>query len=279
VTTDALAPVAGFTASPVSGTSPLTVSFTDASTNSPTSWNWSFQNVSGQSSTVYFGGNNLLGREQADGAEDGTASEFEKNNGGETFSSSTEYAWQGSRSLKIVTPGTSSSEGMYLYPKFSATPSTRYTASVYVRGASGGETVNLFLQERRADNTHISYTFSNNVVLTTSWQRITITSPANAECGKILMGVVTANTQAATIYVDGLQIEKGSSASRWSGDSSQNPVYTFTAPGLYTVTLKATNAAGSNVMTRTAYINVTSPLSDVAIPVEQPTKKIQIMLR
>ena len=35
-------PVASFTSNVTSGTTPLTVKFTDTSTNSPTSWNWSF---------------------------------------------------------------------------------------------------------------------------------------------------------------------------------------------------------------------------------------------
>lgn len=35
-------PVASFTAAPTSGTAPLNVTFTDRSTNNPTSWNWSF---------------------------------------------------------------------------------------------------------------------------------------------------------------------------------------------------------------------------------------------
>ncbi len=35
-------PVADFTGSPTSGTAPLTVNFTDQSTNSPTSWSWDF---------------------------------------------------------------------------------------------------------------------------------------------------------------------------------------------------------------------------------------------
>ena len=39
---DPTAPVASFTASPASGTAPLTVSFTDTSTGGPTSWAWEF---------------------------------------------------------------------------------------------------------------------------------------------------------------------------------------------------------------------------------------------
>jgi len=39
---DPLAPVAEFAASPTSGTVPLTVNFTDASSNTPTSWLWTF---------------------------------------------------------------------------------------------------------------------------------------------------------------------------------------------------------------------------------------------
>lgn len=37
-------PVADFTATPLSGTAPLTVSFSDTSTNDPTSWRWDFGN-------------------------------------------------------------------------------------------------------------------------------------------------------------------------------------------------------------------------------------------
>jgi PKD repeat protein len=42
VSSTAVAPVAGFTGTPTSGSAPLTVAFTDTSTNSPTSWAWTF---------------------------------------------------------------------------------------------------------------------------------------------------------------------------------------------------------------------------------------------
>ncbi|MFA5416236.1 MAG: PKD domain-containing protein, partial [Methanoregula sp.] len=40
--TASIAPVAGFTASPTTGTAPLTATFTDTSSNTPTSWAWDF---------------------------------------------------------------------------------------------------------------------------------------------------------------------------------------------------------------------------------------------
>jgi PKD repeat protein len=42
ITVSAVRPSAGFTASPLSGTAPLTVAFTDTSTNNPVSWSWDF---------------------------------------------------------------------------------------------------------------------------------------------------------------------------------------------------------------------------------------------
>jgi PKD repeat protein len=40
-----VAPTAAFTATPVSGEAPLTVTFTDQSTNTPTAWRWAYKNA------------------------------------------------------------------------------------------------------------------------------------------------------------------------------------------------------------------------------------------
>jgi PKD repeat protein len=45
-------PVAGFTATPTSGTAPLVVNFTDTSTNTPTGWAWDFDNNGTTDSTA-----------------------------------------------------------------------------------------------------------------------------------------------------------------------------------------------------------------------------------
>lgn len=41
--------------------------------------------------------------------------------------------------------------------------------------------------------------------------------------------------------------------------TAKNPVYTYNAPGIYTVSLTATNSGGSNKATKTNYIEVTKP--------------------
>jgi len=46
----------------------------------------------------------------------------------------------------------------------------------------------------------------------------------------------------------------------------QNPTHAYTVNGTYTVTLTATNVAGSNMMTKTGYITVSSGSTPVALP-------------
>ena len=54
VTANAATPVASFTPSVTSGTAPLDVEFTDTSANTPTTWSWSFRNVTGNNTRVVF---------------------------------------------------------------------------------------------------------------------------------------------------------------------------------------------------------------------------------
>ena len=47
-------PIASFTTNITSGPAPLTVRFNDTSSNTPTAWNWSFRNVTGNNTQVWF---------------------------------------------------------------------------------------------------------------------------------------------------------------------------------------------------------------------------------
>ena len=49
-----LIPVASFTSNITFGTAPLAIQFNDTSTNTPTSWNWSFKNVAGNNTQVWW---------------------------------------------------------------------------------------------------------------------------------------------------------------------------------------------------------------------------------
>ena len=77
--------------------------------------------------------------------------------------------------------------------------------------------------------------------------------------------VGTPTNGTAPLYVQ-YSDESTNSPTSWSwslGDSStssaQSPSHTYNTPGTYTVSLTATNTAGSNTLTRTNYITVSSP--------------------
>jgi PKD repeat protein len=66
------------------------------------------------------------------------------------------------------------------------------------------------------------------------------------------------------------EYKKGSGS--WTQFSTaQSPSYTFTATGTYSIRLTATNAAGSNTLTKTNYLTVSAPPKPVAAFTATPT--------
>jgi len=170
-------PVAAFVADKTSGTAPVTVNFTDQSTETPTAWEWDFNN---------------------DGVVDSTAQ-----------NPSYTYTAAGTYTVKLtVTNGVGSDAEVktdYIIVSAPPLPAAAFSADV----TSGPAPLAVqFTDESTGNPTAWSWDFNNDG-----------TADSNA----------------------------------------QNPSYTYDVAGTYTVKLTATNIAGSDSEVKTDYITVTAP--------------------
>jgi PKD repeat protein len=169
----ATAPVASFTGTPTSGTAPLAVQFTDLSSNTPTSWNWSFGDAT--------------------------------------------YSTTQSPSKTYSAVGT-------------------YTVSLNATNAAG------------------SNTFTRADYIVVSSVPPVPPAPVALFTGTPISGIVP-----LTVTFTDLSTNTPTSwLWRFGNDASglQNPTYTYSAPGNYTVILTVNNAGGLGTLTRTNYISV-----------------------
>jgi PKD repeat protein len=164
-------PAANFNVDKTSGTAPLTVTFTDASTGSSTGWSWNFGD--GSTSTAQ--------------------------NPSHTYSTAGTYS---------VTLTVSNSAG-----------SSSKTAPNYI-------TVNLASQ-----------------ILVASFT-------ASPRSGALPLAVSFTDTSIGTPVSWAWNFGDGQTS------TLQNPTHTYSTPGTYNVTLRSTNAAGSNTSTKAGYITV-----------------------
>jgi YVTN family beta-propeller protein len=169
--TTIIKPVASFSASPASGKVPLKVTFTDKSTNSPTSWKWSFGD--GKTSTV-------------------------KN------------------------------------PVHTYSKAGNYTVSLTVKNTAGTSTK----------------TIKNYITVKTAPIKPVASFSASPTSGKAPLKVSFTDQSTGTPTKWGWSFGDGTTSSK------QNPVHMYSKAGKYTVKLTVTNAAGTNTVTKTGYIQV-----------------------
>lgn len=174
VTGTSSVPVANFIGTPLTGIAPLTVSFTDQSTNTPTNWSWNFGN--GAVSSVR--------------------------------NPSTTYS----------TPGT-------------------YTVTLTASNAAGSN----------------QFTRTGYVVVSPS----VVVAPISNFSATPLTGVSPLTVQ----FTD--NSTNGPTSWSWNFGNNlvsgeRNPSTIYSVPGVYTVSLTTSNSAGSNTFTRTNYITVTT---------------------
>ena len=243
-------PVANFTGSPTSGCASLAVSFTDLSTNSPTSWSWNFgdggtSTAQNPSHTYNAAGTYtvVLTATNAYGSDSETKTNYITVNTVPTASFSGSPT---SGELPLAVNFTNTSTGATSYSwnfgdggsSTSQNPSHTYTAA-------GTYTVVLTA----------SNACGSDVYTRTNYITVTCTPPTANFSGSPTSGEVP-------LTVNFTDASTGATSWSWNfGDggssTAQNPSHTYTAAGTYTVVLTASNACGSDDYTRTDYITVT----------------------
>ena len=240
-------PTAGFSASPTSGCGPLTVQFTNSSSLNATAWNWQFPGGSPSSSAVQ----NPVVVYNTPGTYSVTLTV--SNAAGSNTASQTNYI---TVNTVPVAGFTNSVNGL------NATfTNTSQNAVSYSWTFGDGGTSNL------ANPTHtyttdgvytVVLTATNPCGNTTATQTVTIVTPPTAGftasptsgCGPLTVQFTNSSSLNATAW--NWQFPGGSPSSA----TVQNPVVVYNTPGTYSVTLTASNAAGSNTATQTNYITV-----------------------
>jgi len=246
-------PVAAFTGSPTSGNFPLTVSFTDQSTGSITSWSWNF----GDSATSTL--QNPAHIYQAAGAY--TVSLTVSGNAGSDDEIKTNY-------ITVTTPpapvadftGSPTSGAVPLTVNFTDGSTGTVTAWSWTFGDGGTSTArNPSHIYQNAGTYNVSLTATGpggtDIETKTGYITVSLNPPTAAFSGTPLTG----NAPLTVNFTD--SSTGGVTAWSWAfGDSGtstlQNPSHQYTPAGTYTVSLTVTSPGGSDIETKTNYITV-----------------------
>jgi PKD repeat protein len=255
-TSAAAAPAAAFSATPASGTAPLSVQFTDQSTNSPLYWGWLFGD--GNSSTAQ------------------NPAYTYPNAGTYTVTLTATNAAGSNVCTKSNYVTVTSAAGAIPVPVFSATPlSGSSPLTVQFSDLSTGSPASWswnFGDGNTSTLENPSNIYSGDGTYTvTLTETNAIGSNTTTQAGYIVVGAVAApvadfsatpTAGTAPLSVQFTDSSTGSPSS-WSWDfgdgttvTDENPLHTYTSAGTYSVSLTATNSLGSNTSVESDYIMV-----------------------
>jgi PKD repeat protein len=254
LTQSTITPIANFVASPRSGAAPLAVAFTDASSNAPTSWSWNFGDSSTSTSqnpshTYTSGGNYTVSLRATNSAgydDESKASYISVSGSGAPVANFTGNPTSGTAPLNVAFTDSSSGSPTSWSWNFgdSSTSTSQNPSHTY---AVGTYTVSLRATNAGGydDEVKTNYITANAV------------APVAAFSGTPTSG----NAPLSVSFTD----SSTNTPTSWSwnfGDSStstsQNPSHSYAA-GTYTVSLRATNAAGYDDEVKTNYISASTP--------------------
>ena len=249
------APVADFTGSPTTICVGNNVTFTDASTNTPTSWSWTFENGNPATSSSQ---NPVVSYTAA-----GTYSvslTATNASGSDTKNKLAYITVNAVPSAPVAGSNSPVCAGNTLSLTASNTGTTyNWTGPNSFSSASQNPTIAAVTTA--ADGTYSVTATSNGCTSTVATTSVAITSCGSAPvadfngspttiCAGSNVTFTDASTNTPTSW--SWTFENGNPAT----SVSQNPVVNYTAAGTYSVSLTATNAAGSDTKNKLAYITV-----------------------
>ena len=267
-------PVASFTATPTEGIAPLLVQFNDTSTNTPTSWNWSFGDDTWFNTTVAAERNatytyNAPGTFTArltvansggsNTTEPGTLIEVTQ---AEPVASFTATPTEGIAPLLVQFNDTSTNAPASWNWSFgddtwfNTTVAAERNAT-YTYNAPGTFTARLTVANAGGSNT----TEPGTLITVTPAPVAPIADfTGSPQLGAVPLTVTfTDNSTGTTPLTYAWDFGDG------SGDTAQSPVHTYANVGTYNVSLTVDNIAGSNMTTRFNYINVTHVTDKIGV--------------
>ena len=254
-----LIPVAAFSASPTSGTVSLKVQFTDKSTNSPTAWKWNFgdgNNSTQQNPEYVFTKAGIY-----------TVSLIASNKNGSS-SITTQITVSAKTVIPVAAFSASSTTGIAPLSVTFTDKSTGSPTSWSWNFGDGNTSTqkNPVHQFTKAGTYTVSLIASNKNGSSSTSTRITVSAKS-----AVPVAVLSASPTSGTVSLKVQFTDKSTNsptAWKWNfGDgtaisTAQNPTHTYSKTGSYTVVLTASNAVGSNSITKSNYIIVaTKPVA------------------
>ena len=246
-------PVADFVGDPTSGPVPLTVSFTDLSTNDPTSWDWTFGD--GGTDTVQHPSHEYTSTGQF------TVSLTAANAAGQDIATKTAY-------ITVAVPpvadfvGDPTSGPVLLTVSFTDQSTNDPTSWDWTFGDGGTDTVQHPSHEYTSPGQFtVSLTAANagGQDTETKTNYITVAMPPVAD----FVADPTSGPVPLTVSFTDLSTNDPTSWDWTFGDGGtdtvQHPSHEYTSPGQFTVSLTAANAGGQDTETKTNYITVAVP--------------------
>ncbi len=167
---------------------------------------------------------NLLTANQSTGTDtSGNTTGFGAYGTGTVISSSTDYAIQGTKSLKVVTDGSVQYGGVFNSPMYNSAASTTYTASMWVL-APKGVAMDLYLAQTGVNSARTYFTGTGE------WQFVSATLTTSGATGTVQILPRTIDQTATTFYVDMLQLTKTAYPLSWTLGGTTQAAETLTAP-------------------------------------------------